>query len=107
MAASILAPLLSHDGERLPKAAVTAARTDPRLAIKSMKRTNRPQNARVEMVACDLRRLMETHPAMPTIADVNQYTPLSRKVAVAVFSTGVPNSLIFIGSDRTGPNIVR
>src|SRR5262249_34937799 len=107
IADSIFAALLNQDGERLPNALVTPTRTDSRLAINNMVRPNRPQNASVETVPCDFRRLMETHPAMPTIADVNQYTPLSRKVAVAVSSTGVRSSLIFIGSERTGPNTVR
>src|SRR5215469_8972115 len=46
-------------------------------------------------------------PEMATRAEVNQYTPVSRKVAAMVGSLEVPRSLIFIGSDMTGPRTVR
>src|SRR5882672_7595008 len=48
-----------------------------------------------------------TIPRIESSAEVNQYTPLSRKVAVMVGSAGVPRSLIFIGSEITGPKTVR
>src|ERR1700740_530964 len=48
-----------------------------------------------------------TIPKIKTNAEVNQYTPLSRNVAVAVPSVDVPRSLIFIGSEITGPRTVR
>src|SRR5215469_16932269 len=44
---------------------------------------------------------------MTTRAEVNQYTPVSRKVAAMVGSLDVPRSLIFIGSEITGPRTVR
>src|SRR6516225_1994011 len=47
---------------------------------------------------------------MPDIAtrrEVNQYTPVSKRVAVTVGVAEVPRSLIFIGSERAGPNTVR
>src|ERR1700754_4840195 len=46
-------------------------------------------------------------PEIETRADVNQYTPVSKQVAVIVDSLEVPRSLIFIGSDITGPRTVR
>src|SRR5215469_18854233 len=46
-------------------------------------------------------------PEMATRAEVNQYTPVSRKVAAMVGSLEVPRSLIFIGSEITGPRTVR
>src|SRR5207253_3384376 len=48
-----------------------------------------------------------TIPKIASSAEVNQYTPSSRKVAVIVGSVGVPRSLIFIGSEITGPRTVR
>src|SRR5215469_11964612 len=44
---------------------------------------------------------------MRTKAEVNQYTPVSSKVAAMVGSLDVPRSLIFIGSEITGPRTVR
>src|SRR6185312_7501988 len=46
-------------------------------------------------------------PEIATKADVNQYTPVSNNVAVMVGSLEVPRSLIFIGSEITGPRTVR
>src|SRR6516225_5591369 len=44
---------------------------------------------------------------MTTRAEVNQYTPVSRRVSAMVGSLDVPRSLIFIGSEITGPRTVR
>src|SRR5215472_17137842 len=44
---------------------------------------------------------------MATKVEVNQYTPVSRKVAAMVGSLDVPSSFIFIGSEITGPRTVR
>src|SRR5262245_34113634 len=107
MADSMPAPLLSHAGERFPKALVRLSRIGFRLAMKTKPRTKTVKSAKEDAVLCDFTRLMDTHPAMPTRADVNQYTPLSKKVAVAVASIGARSRLIFMGSERTGPNTVR
>src|SRR6266496_474598 len=107
MADSIFAPWLSQEGERIPSAPAMLDRTALRLAMNTMINAKTAQNASVEAAPRAFIRLTDTQPAMPTRAVVNQYTPLSRKVAVAVAATGVRRRLIFMGSETTGPNTVR
>src|SRR5882724_6592222 len=107
MADSIFAPLLSHDGERFPSTPVKLARSGLPRAIKTIIKAKTAERTKTEAAPCDFTKPMDRQPAIQMIPDVNQYTPLSRKVAVAVASTGVRSRLIFMGSERTGPNTVR
>src|SRR5262245_52104747 len=107
MADSIFAPLFSQDGERSPNALVMLDKTALRRRMNTIAKAKTAEKIRAESLPCAFTRLIDMQPAIPTRPVVNQYTPLSRKVAVAVGSTGVRRRLIFIGSERTGPNTVR
>src|SRR6266536_6446492 len=72
MADSICAPCLSQEGERVPSAPAMLDRTALRLAMNTMISAKTAQNAIVKAALCAFIRLMDTQPAMPTSAVVNQ-----------------------------------
>ena len=75
------APLLSPGRRAFAQRASTLAELDLRLAASTIARTKDAQRMRAQVPRCDFSRLIDTHPAMPARAEVNQYTPLSREMS--------------------------
>src|SRR5438309_6520176 len=105
---SIFSARLSHAGDLL-KPCATLDRIGLRRVINSNANANIAKSAAAEVryPPCATSKAMLIQPAIPSSADVSQYTLLSRNVAVIVGATAVPRSWILIGSDNTGPSTVR